>query len=30
MLRIAGIIQDRVKQYGERASCVGNGGPLEL
>ena len=30
MLRIAGIIEDRVKQYGERAGCVGRGGQLAL
>jgi monofunctional biosynthetic peptidoglycan transglycosylase len=30
MLRIAAIVEDRVKQYGERASCVGDGGRLSL
>ena len=30
MLRIASIIEDRVKQYGERASCAGPGGQLAL
>jgi monofunctional biosynthetic peptidoglycan transglycosylase len=30
MLRIAGIIEGRVKQYGERANCVGEGGRLSL
>jgi monofunctional biosynthetic peptidoglycan transglycosylase len=30
MRRIATIIEDRVKQYGERASCVGTGGRLSL
>jgi len=30
MLRIAGIIEDRVRQYGERAACVGEGGRLSL
>jgi monofunctional biosynthetic peptidoglycan transglycosylase len=30
MLRIAGIIEDRVAQYGERVSCVGEGGRLAL
>lgn len=30
MLRIASIIEDRVKQYGERANCVGAGGQLQL
>ena len=30
MLRIAGIIEQRVGEYGERASCVGEGGRLAL
>ena len=30
MLRIADIIEGRVMEYGERASCVGQGGRLEL
>jgi monofunctional glycosyltransferase len=30
MQRIASIIEDRVKQFGERASCVGEGGRLAL
>jgi monofunctional biosynthetic peptidoglycan transglycosylase len=30
MLRIANIIEDRVKQYGERASCVSKDGRLVL
>jgi monofunctional biosynthetic peptidoglycan transglycosylase len=30
MERIAAIIEQRVKQYGERASCVGDGGQLAL
>jgi monofunctional biosynthetic peptidoglycan transglycosylase len=30
MLRIAGIIEARVAEYGERASCVGDGGRLAL
>jgi monofunctional biosynthetic peptidoglycan transglycosylase len=30
MLRIAGIIEGRVAEYGERASCVGEGGRLAL
>ena len=30
MTRIAGIIEERVKQYGERASCVGRDGRLSL
>ena len=30
MLRIAGVVEDRVRQYGERASCVGAGGRLSL
>ncbi|HTO29073.1 MAG TPA: transglycosylase domain-containing protein [Devosia sp.] len=30
MLRIAGILEDRVAEYGERASCVGEGGRLSL
>lgn len=30
MLRIAGIIEQRVGEYGDRASCVGEGGKLSL
>lgn len=30
MVRIAGIIERRVRAYGERASCVGEGGRLSL
>lgn len=30
MLRIADIVQNRTQQYGERASCVGEGGRLSL
>jgi len=30
MLRIAGIIEGRVIEYGERANCVGEGGRLSL
>lgn len=30
MLRIAGVIQNRVAEFGDRASCVGEGGRLEL
>ena len=30
MSRIAGIIEERIKQYGERASCVGEDGKLSL
>ena len=30
MLRIAAILRDRVAEYGERASCVGEGGRLSL
>ena len=30
MLRIAGIIEKRVAEYGDRASCVGEGGRLAL
>jgi monofunctional biosynthetic peptidoglycan transglycosylase len=30
MLRIAAIIEGRVAEYGERASCVGNNGRLSL
>ncbi|QQR36851.1 monofunctional biosynthetic peptidoglycan transglycosylase [Devosia oryziradicis] len=30
MLRIAAILRDRVAEYGERASCVGEGGSLSL
>ena len=30
MIRIAGIIESRVAEYGERASCVGQGGRLSL
>lgn len=30
MVRIAGIIQQRVGEYGERANCVGEGGRLSL
>lgn len=30
MVRIAGIITQRVQSYGERASCVGEGGRLSL
>ena len=30
MLRIAGIVQNRTQQYGDRASCVGEGGRLAL
>lgn len=30
MLRIAGIIENRVAEYGERASCAGEGGRLVL
>lgn len=30
MIRVAGIIEERVKQYGERAACVGEGGLLAL
>ena len=30
MLRIAGIIEGRVGEYGERANCVGEGGRLAL
>ena len=30
MVRIAGIIEERVKEYGERAACVGRDGVLDL
>ncbi|WP_375452420.1 transglycosylase domain-containing protein [uncultured Devosia sp.] len=30
MVRIAGLIEDRARQYGERADCVGEGGRLRL
>jgi monofunctional glycosyltransferase len=30
MVRIAGVIEDRVRRYGERASCVGKNGQLAL
>ena len=30
MVRIAGIVQSRVQQFGERAACVGEGGKLAL
>jgi len=30
MVRIADIVRDRVQQYGDRASCVGRNGRLEL
>lgn len=30
MLRIAGIIEARAKEYGDRANCVGEGGKLAL
>lgn len=30
MLRIAGIVEDRARQYGERAACVGTNGRLAL
>ena len=30
MVRIAGIVQNRVQEFGERAACVGEGGKLSL
>jgi monofunctional biosynthetic peptidoglycan transglycosylase len=30
MVRIAGIVQERVQEFGERAACVGEGGKLSL
>jgi len=30
LLRVAGIVAERAQQYGERASCVGRNGRLEL
>ena len=30
LLRVAGIVEERARTYGERASCVGKGGRLEL
>jgi monofunctional biosynthetic peptidoglycan transglycosylase len=30
LLRVAGIVEDRARQYGERAGCVGAGGQLAL
>ena len=30
MMRIAGIIEERVRQFGDRASCVGENGQLSL
>jgi monofunctional biosynthetic peptidoglycan transglycosylase len=30
MLRIAGIVENRVREYGDRAACVGENGRLAL
>jgi hypothetical protein len=29
-VRVAGIVEDRARQYGERANCVGADGQLAL